>query len=150
MNKITISKVKKADIPYIKEKLQKYILDSTNLKWSQFFVAKISEKPVAFGRIVNRKDHVEIASLGVDYYHRKEGIGKKIFLFLIEEAKRTYQTKPIYIVTHIPSFFKQFGFEIVRTYPDYLRSKRKRCKLHESRIRVLKYKKTPEPILAMK
>jgi len=141
MHNITITTTREGDIPYIEEKLKKYVLDSTDIDWQQFFVAKEADKPLAFGRIIDRGDCFEIASLGVDYYHRKKGIGKKMLSFLIDEAKKRDSARPIYIVTHIPEFFTKYGFEEVNIYPDYLGYKKTKCSWDEFRIKVMKYKK---------
>ena len=82
MGEIKIERAKKEDWPYIQEKLKKYILDATDANWQQFFVAKNNDKTVAFGRIKDYGECFEIASLGVDYYHRGKGIGSKMILFL--------------------------------------------------------------------
>jgi len=142
MKKIAIAKTKKKDIPYIEEKLQKYLLDSTDIDWQQFFVVRQGDKPVGFGRIIDKKEYFEIASLGVDYCLRKQGIGSKLLLFLIGEAKKQESEKPIYIVTHVPDFFKRHGFEETPVYPEYLGYKRShKCVLDESRIHIMRYMK---------
>lgn len=144
---IEICKTRKKDIPYIEEKLQKYLLDAEGIDWQQFFVAKDNEKVIAFGRVIDHGDCFEIASLGVDYYHRKKGVGKKMFLFLLKEALRRKGTKPIYIVTHLPEYFGKFGFKDAPAYPDHMGYKRSnKCRLDESKIKIMKYvEKTSRP-----
>ena len=86
---IIITKANQSDWPYIKEKLQKYALDAAGAEWHNFFVANIGIKIKGFGRIINREDYIEIASLGVDYYYRRNGVGKSLLAFLIKEASNT-------------------------------------------------------------
>ena len=138
---ITISKAKKKEFSYIQEKLKKYLLDSSNADWRHFFVARIKDKTVAFGRIIDHGEFHEIASLGVDYYYRKKGLGKKILSFLVREAKNRDEGKPIYGVTHLPPFVASCGFiQVKDDYPDYLDYKRKHiCQLDESRISIMKW-----------
>lgn len=137
---LKISRAEKKDFPYIQEKIVKYCLDSENIEWTQFFVARMEDKIVAFGRIIDRGDTLEIASLGVDYYHRKKGIGKKMVLFLIQEAKRKDPEKPIYGVTHVKGFVGKCGFtEVKDNYPVYFDEKRRHCKLDASKISVMKW-----------
>jgi len=139
MEEIEIRRAKEEDMPYIEEKLQKYVLDATNINWQQFFVTKNNERTVAFGRIIDHGDYFEIASLGVDYYHRKKGIAKKLLIFLIKEARRWGPKKPIYGVTHIPEFTKKVGFKEVNIYPEYLEYKKNYiCKLDSSKIKIMK------------
>lgn len=138
---IQIRKAETKDLPFIEEKLKNYILDSTAIDWTQFFAARIKDKTVAFGRIIDHGDSFEIASLGVDYYHRKRGIGRKITSFLVQEIRKRDPQKPIYGVTHLKQFLVGCGFtQVEDNYPDYLDHKRKHiCKLDESRFTVMKY-----------
>lgn len=138
---IIISKAKKEDLSYIQEKVKKYLLDSSNIHWRQFFVARMKDKIIVFGRIIDHGDSFEIASFGVDYYHRKKGIGAKLLNFLVQEAKRRDLQKPIYGVTHVERFVASCGFiQVEDNYPDYLDYKRKYiCQLDESRLRVMKW-----------
>ena len=139
MDNLTIRRAEQEDAPYINEKLEKYLLDPTNATWQLFFVAKHDRKTVAFGRIIDHGDFFEIASLGVDYYYRKRGIGIKILSFLIEEAKRVNPAKPIYAVTHRPGFAKKVGFREIQTGPEPLEYKRRhKCKLDVSKNKIMK------------
>lgn len=139
--KIEICRAKEEDMPYIEEKLQKYVLDATNASWQQFFVAKNDSRAVAFGRLIDHGEYFEPASLGVDYYHRRKGIGLRLLIFLIEDARRLDPQKPIYGVTHRPGFLKKLGFEEVHVYPEYLEYKKNHiCKLDGSKIKIMKYK----------
>lgn len=109
MQDLKIQRAKEEDFPYIKEKLKNYLLDATNVNWQQFFVAKTNGRTVAFARIIDHGHYFELASLGVDYYYRRKGIGTKMLLFLIEEARRIDKDRPIYGVTHRPGFLKKAG-----------------------------------------
>ena len=141
MKEIEIERAKEKDWSYIQEKLKKYILDSTDGNWKQFFVAKNSGKTVAFGRIKDHKEYFEIASLGVDYYHRGKGIGTKILLLLTEKAKRQNPEKPIYAISHKPAFLKKAGFGEIASAPGALEYKKKTiCKLDPANSRIMKLK----------
>ena len=138
--KIEIRRAKEEDWLYIKEKIQKYLLDATNTSWQQFFVLKSDAKTVAFSRLLDHKAYFEIASLGVDYYYRKKGFGTKMLEFLIEEAKRISPEKPIYGVTHKPEFLQNVGFEEVSEYPEYLDYKKNHICKYPFKIKILRYK----------
>ncbi len=127
-------------MPDIKEKIKKYLLDSTNIGYQQFFVAKVDGRIVVFGRIIDHEKFFETASLGVNYYYRGKGLGTKMIIFLVEEAKRMNPKKPIYGVTHRPNFFKKVGFEIAGAYPDYFDYKKNRICKYPSKIEIMKYK----------
>ncbi len=137
---IEICRAEQQDAPYIEEKLQKYVLDATNATWQQFFVLKNNAKTVAFARIIDHGEYFELASLGVDYYHRKKGFGRRMLIFLIQEAERLDSKKPIYGVTHKPDFLKNVGFQEVDIYPDYLEYKKNHICKHPSWIKIMKYK----------
>ena len=139
MDNIIIVRAEEKDAPYIKEKLKNYILDATNATWQQFFVAKKDKKTIAFGRIIDHKDFFEIASLGVDYYRRKKGVGRKLLLFLIEETKRLDSKKPLYIITHRPTFFEKSGFRETQEVPKALEDKKySECILNPSWVKIMK------------
>ena len=136
---VTIHRAKKQDYLYIKEKLQKYLLDSTNARWQAFFVAKHNNKTVAFGRVIDHFDFFEIASLGVDYYYRKKGIGIKMLSFLVDEARGLDHKKPIYCVSHIPGFTQKVGFREIPKGPEALEYKRHyKCRLDASKIKIMR------------
>lgn len=102
-------------------------------------MAKHDNKTVAFGRIIDHKGFFEVASLGVDYYHRKKGIGTRMLSFLIEEAKRINPRKPIYGVTHRPGFLERLGFQEVLNAPQAQEYKRHyKCRLDDSKIKIMK------------
>ena len=143
MEKVKIQKATKEDFPYIQEKIKNYILDGRDISWEQFFVAKNGGKTVAFGRLRNHGDYFEIASVGVDYYHRKKGFGFKMISFLTEEAKKLNRQKPLYAVSHIPDFFKKAGFKEVTSAPSALEDKIKTmCKHNQENSRVMKLEPT--------
>jgi N-acetylglutamate synthase-like GNAT family acetyltransferase len=136
---ISITKAQETDWPYIREKLEKYALDNHDAQWHHFFSAKTDDKIVGFARIIDRIDYVELASLGVDYYYRSRGIGKKLLEFLISEAKRVYPGKPIYGVTHRPGFLSLFGFKEVEEAPPELKYKKyNECILEPSKIKIMR------------
>jgi len=137
---IEICKAKEEDMPYIEEKLKKYVLDATNADWRQFFVIKNAGKTVAFARILDHGEYFEIASLGVDYYHRGKGLGGKLLRFLVEEARRLDSKKPIYGTTHIPELLGKVGFEEVYSYPEYLEYKKNHICKYPYKIKIMKYK----------
>ncbi|MDP8292679.1 MAG: GNAT family N-acetyltransferase [Candidatus Orphnella occulta] len=139
MADIKIEKAQECDWPYIKEKLKKYVLDGTDAQWHQFFVAKFDGKTVGFARIIERGNAIEIASVGVDYYQRKKGVGKNLLKFLIEKAKELYPNKPIFGVTHRPGFLAPFGFKEVEDAPEVFKHKKSHgCVLHHSKIKIMR------------
>ena len=139
MGEIEITKARQDDWPYIQEKLKKYALDANDAQWHHFFTAKIDDKTIGFGRVVDRGSYIELASLGVDYYYRGKGAGGKLLGFLIKEAERAYPDKEIYGVTHRPGFLAPFGFKEVKKAPPALRHKKyNECVLDSSKIKIMR------------
>ena len=140
MQKITISRASEEDIPYIKEKIKNYLLDGTDIDWSQFFVLKNSGKTVAFVRIKDQGSYFEIASLGVDYYQRRKGFGERLMRYVLKQAKSMGPQKPIYGVTHMPEYFRRFGFQEIDTYPEHLGYKKNHLCKYPEKIKIVKLK----------
>ncbi len=137
---IKIAKAKPEDLPYIKEKIQKYWLDGRNIKVEQFFVARNKEgKPVGFVRYFEYPTFYEPSTLGVDYYWRGKGISRMLFKHILTLMDRA---KPIYILTHIPKYFERYGFEYTSNYPPEIEEKiRTVCKLNRDKLFVMRFQK---------
>ncbi|MBD3426424.1 MAG: GNAT family N-acetyltransferase [Candidatus Omnitrophica bacterium] len=140
---ITEAVVRRADAgdqEYINEKLEKYLLDREDPDWRNFYVVKYKDRTVGFGRIIDHGAYLELASIGVDYYFRGKDIGTRLTRFLVKEAKKTAPGKEVYLVTHIPGYFRRAGFkEIKGPGPEELEYKRhNKCKLDASRIKIMK------------
>lgn len=138
---ITIQRAEERDQSYIDERIRKDLLDPEDATWDKFFVAKHNGKTVAFGRVIDHGQYREIASLGVDYYFRKKGIGMKMLNFLVQEALEMDPAKDIYGVTHLPLWLGKVGFEEIPTGPEELEYKRHhKCKLDATKIKIMKLK----------
>ena len=118
-------------------------MDDTNISCNQFLVAKNNDRVVAFGRIIDHESFFEIASLGVEYYQRKKGLGRIILGALVQKTQLAEVGKAIYVVTHVPEFMSKCGFASVKeSYPECFDHKRKHlCHLDASRIEVMYYAK---------
>ena len=138
---ITIKRAEERDQSYIDERIRKDLLDPEDATWDKFFVAKDNDKTVAFGRIIDHGEYLEIASLGVDYYFRRRGLGTKMLKFLVQEALGMTPAKDIYGVTHLPLWMGKAGFEEIPTGPEELEYKRHhKCKLDATKIKIMKFK----------
>lgn len=133
-----INQATEEDMVYIREKIQKYLLDGTDISSAQFYVAKIDEKIAAFGRIIENSEFLEIATLGVDYYHRHKNIGMKLLIYLIKEAKRISNSRPIYGVTSRSGLLTLIGFEEVAEYPQALEHKKNTLFKAGTKVKVIK------------
>lgn len=139
-NNIKITKAGPEDFPYIQEKIEKYWLDNTEISFDQFIVAKNEQgKTIGFIRCVDHGTFYEPATLGVDYYWRRKGIGSMLFEYIIGIMKKD---KPIYVLTHLPEFFKRYNFVCVDQYPPKIEQKINTvCRLSKDKLSVLQYKK---------
>jgi N-acetylglutamate synthase-like GNAT family acetyltransferase len=139
-NNIRIRSAQPSDWKSIEEMLRKYWLDAQDASWEKFFVAEGGGKVLGCGRIIDHTHYLEVASLGVNYYHRKKGIGTLILRFLIEEARKMSPDKGIYLVTHRPGFFRRVGFRpLTENIPEDLEYKRQhKCRIGPDKIKIMK------------
>ena len=139
MENITIQRAEEKDWAYIQERMRKDLLDAENADWPQFFVARNGNKTLAFGRIIDHGSYFEIATMGVDYDHRRKGIGLKLLNFLVREARKKDPSKDIYGVTNRPEFVSRGGFrEIEGKGPEAIEYKKyNKCK-DPSKISIMK------------
>lgn len=79
-----------------------------------FWVAVENNKIVACCALhISWEDLAEIKSLAVAKTKQKKGIGKKLLLACLSEA-RELGAKKIFVLTYQPEYFKQFGFKRVK------------------------------------
>ena len=78
-----------------------------------FFVAEDNSKIIACSSLVVLwKDLAEICSLAVDERYTKKGIGRKLVLKCIDEAKKL-RIPQIIVLTYQDRFFEKMGFHLV-------------------------------------
>jgi amino-acid N-acetyltransferase len=78
-----------------------------------FWIIKIGDKAIACGALhVTWFDIAEIRSLAISKEFQRKGIGSKIIVTLLNEAKKMRIPK-VFALTYKPEFFKKFGFKIV-------------------------------------
>ena len=92
-------------------------LDTTNVRQEQFVCAFSDCGLAGFVRINAVDDFKELATLGVLKEYRKNGVGE----FLVKNLQSNYSE--LHLVTVIPKYFKQFGFEPMSNVPDELMKK---------------------------
>jgi amino-acid N-acetyltransferase len=78
-----------------------------------FFVAEENRKIIACtSLVVLWKDLAEICSLAVDERYTKKGIGRKLVLKCIDEAKKL-RIPQIIVLTYQDRFFEKMGFQLI-------------------------------------
>lgn len=107
-------------------KVQSYIaefeLDNRALEAKDFLVLSKNEQLLAFGRLRHYEHCAELCSVGVIEVARNLGLASKLIKALIQTAN-----KPLYLVSIIPSFFENLGFEICNDYPQEMEEKLQYC-----------------------
>lgn len=98
------------DLPDILELLEELNLDMDDINYARFLVVRHKGEIVAAGRIKEHEEGtLELCSLGVTPEQRGKGLGRELIADLIKRAGM----KPLWLVTEIPGYFTQFGFEAV-------------------------------------
>lgn len=98
--------------------LAKYMaLDLSEVRRNQFVVALEGKKIIGFIRVKNKKELIELATMGVVKGYRGQGIGR----MLIDHFKEKYQS--LHLITCIPQHFEKQGFVPVSEIPDSLQGK---------------------------
>lgn len=119
---IHIQKATESEFSLIKQLINCYELDNTDLNMSQFLVANYNNELVGFGRVKKHKECDELCSLGVIETMRCQGIAKLLVKFTVEMSVR-----PMYVVCIIPDYFKKLGFVVVPQFPKEIEDKLNYC-----------------------
>jgi len=106
----------------VKQVVEDLWLDDENLKREQFHIILDDGKVIAFGRLREHEDAIELCTLGVSKDCQKKGLGGKMVKHLLSQAN-----SDVYVVTVIPGFFAKFDFKFVENYPASLQKKVKIC-----------------------
>lgn len=117
-----VRKARQRDFAKVIALAKKYGLDYSDMEADRFWVA--DEKSQILG-IVGLKRHVdclELCSLGVDERFRNRGIGEKLVLALLAEAKAE-----VHLATIIPGYFEKFGFAPADHIPSSMIKKLEWC-----------------------
>ncbi|MBI3398019.1 MAG: GNAT family N-acetyltransferase [Deltaproteobacteria bacterium] len=123
--KISIRPASPVDMPFIKKCIERFRLDDEDLDYRQFVVAVESKEIVGFGRIRPHKEVYELGCVRVVEERRKQGVGKMIIEYLINN----FPTDKVYITTDLPEYFERFGFKKIEPGPKDLKEKLQRvCK----------------------
>ena len=120
--KITIKKPDEKEYEQVLELVEKFWLDNINMDREQFTVISDNGKVLAFARMKEYPDAVELGTLGVAKEFRDKGYGSKLVKHLLDEAKGE-----VYVVTTMFKFNANLGFVTVQEYPDSIKQKVNVC-----------------------
>lgn len=98
-------------------------LDVSNHSREQFRALVMDGEVVGFGRIVQKGEIIELATLGVSKSKRSQGVGEALVAHLSSKYDE------LYLVTVIPEYFKKMGFEEMEQFPMELNGKMNDCEL---------------------
>lgn len=106
----------------IKQLVEELWLDNETMFPEEFRVLSDNGKVIAFGRLREYADVMELCSIGVPVEFQNKKFGTSIVKHLLSRAQRN-----VYLVTVIPDFFTRFGFERIEKPPAPIERKLQRC-----------------------
>ncbi|MBI5739712.1 MAG: GNAT family N-acetyltransferase [Nitrospirae bacterium] len=98
------------DMPLIEEKIRRYRLDATDLRYEEFVVAVEDGEFIGFGRLRKTGAMYEIGCVAVVEERRGKGIGASIIRHLLDYAP----VDMVYVVTDMVSYFSRLGFTVMK------------------------------------
>jgi threonine dehydratase len=108
-----------ADMPFIRETIERERLDPEQLEPEQFITLRCDGRIVAFGRIKPYERTYELASIAVVESERGKGLGEAI----VRELVRRFPQDEVYVTTDLPQYFERLGFLRTEILPDELSAK---------------------------
>jgi len=83
---------------------------ATNIR--SYVLAKEGEKLVGYTALhIHSPRLAEIRSLIVDEAYRGRGIGQRMVIFTLDEAKALGVQEDVLVLTYLPAFFEKLGFK---------------------------------------
>ncbi len=119
---ITIKKPDEKEYKQVLELVKEFWLDNINMNQEQFTVISDNGKVLAFARLKEYPDAVELGTLGVIKDLRGKGYGSKLVKHLLDKANGE-----VYVVTTMFKFNANLGFVTVKKYPDSIKHKVNVC-----------------------
>ncbi len=118
---VKLVKAKLEDIPQMQELVAKDVKDGVILNRSDdevatnirsYVLAKDGDRVVGYGALhIHSPRLAEIRSLIVLADYRGQGIGKKIILFTLNEARDLGVEEDVLVLTYLPLLFKKLNFQ---------------------------------------
>lgn len=107
---VDFSPASEADMPFIREQLERERLDGERLEPDQFITVRDGDRIIATGRIKPYNETYELGSVWVADDHRGNGLGEAITRELI----RRFPQDQVYITTDeavgLPAYYERLGF----------------------------------------
>lgn len=111
-----------SDFELVKNYIREYELDNRELKVEEFLVMHQNHTLVGFGRVRRYYNFSEMCSLGIVKEFRNKGFGEQLV-----HALQQHSQQPLYLVTIVPEYFKNYGFKICTHYPKEIENKLNYC-----------------------
>ena len=118
---IELVKAKLSDIPQMQALVADKVKDGTILERTEdevatnirsYVLAKEGEKLVGYTALhIHSPRLAEIRSLIVDEAYRGRGIGQRMVIFTLDEAKALGVQEDVLVLTYLPAFFEKLGFK---------------------------------------
>jgi threonine dehydratase len=95
-----------ADMPFIREMIERERLDDERLEASQFITLREGGRIVAFGRVKPYEHTFELGAVAVVPEARGRGLG----IAIIRELIRRFPQDEVFLTTDIPQYYESLGF----------------------------------------
>lgn len=115
---INIKEPNEAEYEQVLQLVEEFWLDNINMKPEQFTIISDNGKVIAFARMKEYHDALELGTLGVAKDARGKGYGSKLVSHLLNESKQD-----VYVVTTMLKFNANLGFVIAEEYPESIKKK---------------------------
>ncbi len=115
---INIKQPNEKEYAQVLQLVEEFWLDNINMRQEQFTIISDNGKVIAFARMKEYPDALELGTLGVAKELRGNGYGSKLVSHLISLAQRD-----VYVVTTLFKFNANLGFVLVNEYPESIRKK---------------------------
>ncbi len=111
----TIEKATSNDIKTIKRLLKHAGLDTSDVRWRNFFVAKNGHEIMGCIQLKQYPGVKELASLLVRKKYRGQSIGRALVSHLLTTIEKQIEKPPVYLICpqNRQSFYEQCGFYVV-------------------------------------
>ena len=137
INRISVTDALASDMETIITQAKALDLDSQDMHFGQFVIARNEQVIVGFGRIKKYDDCVEISTVGVIPHQQRMGIGTLVVNALLSKINGE-----VYVISVIPEYFSRFGFVTSKEFPKVLLDKCNFCHsfgFKEGEVFVMKY-----------
>ena len=112
---LTITSITEQNIPEVEKILKALDLEIRNQSFKDFFLAFNNNELIGISRLKEYDSYYFLDSFGIKKKFQNQKFGKKFIIDLLASC-----TKPVYLYTIVPEFFKKCNFKIADNIPNDL------------------------------